>query len=111
MFLSKNKVICLLVISFTGWVFAGYLSIIVSKSDIENAKIDAANNAFNMVYRVLELRNKTTDEDIINEVMLWFENGWTAQTGSLKTLCKFNNEKLDAIMSLDEKATVCRLTM
>lgn len=77
---------------------------------MESIKINSAQNAFNIIDKVIMANDFKTDDDMIFFVKKWFANGWTAQTGSFATLCEYDRDKLLTIMSKDAVAVTCRYT-
>ncbi|AUI86320.1 hypothetical protein BS333_07905 [Vibrio azureus] len=64
-------------------------------------------NAYNIVIQAL--RKKRTQQEIVQTMQYWFENEWTAQTGSVTTLCEYGRDKLRRILTEEGVTTVCRL--
>ncbi|WP_196584608.1 hypothetical protein, partial [Aliivibrio fischeri] len=79
-----------------GWFFSLVLAYrLKTISDIEDleayVQVKTSENAFNMVSPLLK---EKTDEEIIQQIELWFHKGSTAQTGSIVTLCENNRDAL-----------------
>ncbi len=104
---SKNKILLFSLISISGWIFASYIMLCEVRTEREYIKVMVSENAFNIVSQALQ--DKKTDKDIINQMELWFSKGWTAQTGSVTTICNNNRDAFKKIMSDDSITTICRL--
>lgn len=105
--LSQKKILCFSLISILGWLFASYLMVthLSNDRDFINDKITV--NAYNIVSQ--SLQDKESDHEIIKQIQFWFTNDWTAQTGSVTTICNNDRDKLKQILSDSAIVTICRL--
>ncbi|PTB34037.1 hypothetical protein [Photobacterium phosphoreum] len=105
--LNKKNILWYSFISVTGWLFAAYLMFMHLDSDraFINDKITV--NAYNIVSQ--SLQDKKSDQEIIEQIQFWFKNGWTAQTGSVTTICNNDRQKFKKILSDSAIVTICRL--
>ncbi|MUK90874.1 hypothetical protein GNP80_00195 [Aliivibrio fischeri] len=102
----------LFLFGMAGWIVALLLVLKLSSvNDFErleaHVKTKAAENAFNIVSQALQ--DKKTDEDIVKQMEVWFKDGWTAQTGSVTTICDNDRSLFLNIMNEETISTVCRL--
>ncbi|KAE8177309.1 hypothetical protein [Photobacterium carnosum] len=104
---SKKKIFLFSLISITGWLFASFIMHTEIKTDHEYIKVKISENAFNIVSQALQ--DQKTDKEIIQQMEIWFDKGWTAQTGSVTTICNNNRAAFKQIMSDNTITTICRL--
>lgn len=104
---SKNKILIFSFVSVMGWIFASFLMLTEIRSDREYIKVKVSENAFNIVSQALQ--DKKSDEEIIKQMEVWFSKEWTAQTGSVTTICDNNRDAFKKIMSDSAITTICRL--
>ena len=102
----------LFILGIAGWVMSLVLifklNTVNEIDDLkEHIQVKTAENAFNIVSQALQ--DKKTDEEIIKQMEIWFSTGWTAQTGSVTTICDNNRNAFRKIMKDDTIAIVCRL--
>lgn len=105
--LSQNKILCYSLISVSGWLFAAYLMFMHLNSDRHFINDKITENAYNIVSQ--SLQDQKTDPEIVAQVQGWFAKGWTAQTGSVTTICDNDREKFKQILSDSAIVTICRL--
>ncbi len=105
--LSQKKILCYSLISISGWLFAAYLIFIHLNNDRDFINDKITVNAYNIVSQ--SLQNKKSDQEIIEQIQFWFANDWTAQTGSVTTICDNDRDKLKQILSDSAIVTICRL--
>ncbi|PSU88964.1 hypothetical protein [Photobacterium kishitanii] len=104
---SKNKTLLFSFIAVTGWLFAFYIMLIEVRTERDYIKEKVSENAFNIVSQALQ--NKKDEKEIIAQMESWFSKGWTAQTGSVTTICNNNRDAFKEIMSDDTIKIICRL--
>lgn len=56
------------------------------------------------------LRELTTEEQIVEEIEKWKDDGWSAQIGGMRTLCSISPDRLTGLMTPDTVTRVCRIT-
>ena len=105
--LSQKKILCYSLISISGWLFAAYLMFTHLNNDRSFINDKITENAYNIVSQ--SLQDKKTDPEIIVQIQEWFAKGWTAQTGSVTTICDNDRDKLKRILSDSAIVTICRL--
>ena len=88
-------------------MFAAYLIFIHLNNDRDFINDKITVNAYNIVSQ--SLQNKKSDQEIIEQIQFWFANDWTAQTGSVTTICDNDRDKLKQILSDSAIVTICRL--
>lgn len=99
--------ILLLALSLSGWITGGILYYLAMENDrlLLYKRLDTA---FNITDQMLNKSNNS--EAILNEIKIRISSGATAQTGSLKTLCKSDDgARLETIMSKEDVKKVCTL--
>lgn len=112
--LSQKKILCYSLISISGWLFAAYLMFTHLSNDRDFINDKITENAYNIVSQ--SLQDTKTDPEIVAQVQDWFAQvqdwfakGWTAQTGSVTTICDNDRDKLKQILSDSAIVTICRL--
>ena len=105
--LSQKKILCYSLISISGWLFAAYLMFTHLSNDRDFINDKITENAYNIVSQ--SLQDTKTDPEIVAQVQDWFAKGWTAQTGSVTTICDNDRDKLKQILSDSAIVTICRL--
>lgn len=56
------------------------------------------------------LRDLTTEEQIVEEINKWKNDGWSAQIGGMRTLCSISPDRLTGLMTPETVTKVCRIT-
>ncbi|MDK9779855.1 hypothetical protein KIT90_00540 [Vibrio sp. B172a] len=107
--MNRKKLIFLFSLSFSGWFFSGFLLYNYMEEQRDHLESMVSENAYNIVAQAIQ--EDKSQEDIIASMEFWFENNWTAQTGSVTTLCKFGRDKLKRILTDEGVTTVCRLNL
>ncbi|MCG9659728.1 hypothetical protein [Vibrio mediterranei] len=87
-------------------VLAAY-SIEEQLKEVHHYKYLASETSFNIVEQAL--KGKTSEEVILETVRMWQRDKWTAQTGSLKTLCLLAPTRLEEVMLSTTVHKVCIL--
>ncbi|SMY32217.1 hypothetical protein [Photobacterium andalusiense] len=105
--LNKKNILWYSFISVSGWLFAAYLMFMHLDSDRDFINDKITVNAYNIVSQ--SLQDKKSDQEIIEQIQFWFKNGWTAQTGSVTTICNNDRKKFKQILSDSAIVTICRL--
>ena len=105
--MNKRRLIILLLLSFTGWLFSSAMLYNYMSEQQQHLESISTENAYNIVIQAL--RKKRTQQEIVQTMQYWFENEWTAQTGSVTTLCEYGRDKLRKILTEEGVTTVCRL--
>ncbi|PSW63397.1 hypothetical protein C0W54_01950 [Photobacterium kishitanii] len=105
--LDKKKIALYSLISISGWIFAAYLMFMHLHNDRTLINDKITENAYNIVSQ--SLQDKKTDQEIVAQMQLWFADGWTAQTGSVTTICDNDRSKFKQILSDSSITTICRL--
>lgn len=87
----KERIIRYLVIllAFSGWITAGvtYKAIAEHQDFMTDAKLWNATHILEDAFQ-----HTSNREDALNLVNEWIKKGWTAQTGSLVTICESSPE-------------------
>ncbi|MEZ9233848.1 hypothetical protein AB4259_22620 [Vibrio amylolyticus] len=96
-----------LVSSVVAWTITAAIAIWAFSDEEEQVNFLASEYAFNVVEQ--GLAGKSDPKLQVEQVANWKKNGWSAQTGAIKTLCNINKERMELFM--DEKVVkdVCRL--
>ncbi len=63
--------------------------------------------AYNVV--AYGLKDATTDEEVVEDIMVWHNDKWGAQIGALTTLCRIDPDQLHGLMSPETAVKVCRV--
>jgi hypothetical protein len=102
----KVTVFCVLILVFSGWITS---AVQIYLADVNNKLLlnNSLDNPFNLVRLQLNIeRDKYSPLDLIK---LWLENGWTAETGSLRTICFNDRSRLSSILTENEISIACSL--
>jgi hypothetical protein len=67
----------------------------------------ASDNAYNIVEKAVQGVSGPIDMVLIAQK--WENDGWTAQTGSLKTLCHYDRHRLEDFAPIESINTICIL--
>ncbi|MFV8458768.1 hypothetical protein ACNO5M_27205 [Vibrio owensii] len=105
--MNKQKLTYLFLLSFSGWIFSGYLLYNYMAEQRQHLESMGTENAYNIVTQALQ--EDKSQKEIVATMEEWFEKEWTAQTGSVTTLCEFGRDKLKRILTEDGVTTICRL--
>lgn len=105
--LSKKLIYLFAVISLSGWLVSSLLIVLDNRNEKQYINEKISENAFNIVHQALQ--DKKNDAEIVAQMQEWFDKGWTAQTGSITTICDNDRAKFNKILSNDSIAIVCRL--
>lgn len=99
----------LLLSGVSGWVIALILVFFsYGRMDVDTLiKTKISENAFNIVSQ--SLQGKDSDKEIVSQMKEWFDKGWTAQTGSVQTICDNDRNLFKKIMTEETISTICRL--
>lgn len=103
---KKITISLLLILALSGWVTSA-IQVYLSNENKALLLDKILDNPFNLVY--LQLQVKRDIKDPVEMIQFWVKNGWTAETGSLLTICNNNKEKLSSILSNDQINEACRL--
>ncbi|CEO41733.1 hypothetical protein C0W35_06045 [Photobacterium kishitanii] len=103
---KKIIILLLLMLALSGWITTAVQIYLVSenKALLLDKILD---NPFNLVS--LQLQVERDIKDPVEIIKFWVKNGWTAETGSLLTICNNNKEKLSSILSNAQINDACRL--
>jgi hypothetical protein len=107
--LNKKLIFLFSIISLTGWMLSSFLIISNHNEEKMFIKEKITENAFNIVHQ--SLQDKKNDDEIVAQMQDWFDKGWTAQTGSIITICDNNRDRFKKILSDNAISTVCRLRL
>ncbi len=105
--MNKKITISLLsILTLSGWITTAVQIYLASenKALLLDKILD---NPFNLVS--LQLQIERDIKDPVEIIQFWVKNGWTAETGSLLTICNNNKDKLSSILSSDQINEACRL--
>lgn len=105
--MNKKRLSWLLILSVSGWLFSSYLLFNYMHQQRHELQEMATENAFNIVSQALQ--DVKYQQGIVATMELWFDNHWTAQTGSVTTLCELGRPKLRRILTEDGVSTICRM--
>ncbi|CEO39765.1 hypothetical protein C0Z01_02055 [Photobacterium kishitanii] len=89
--MNKSISALLVLLALSGWITGGIFSYYSKVNDDYVTKM-AGENAFNIIEQ--SLKNNHTEADILAQIQKWKKDGWTAQTGSIITLCNLDPQKL-----------------
>ncbi|MCD9513838.1 hypothetical protein [Photobacterium carnosum] len=102
-----NKIISvfLVLLAFSGWITGGVLIYGVNMNRDYATKM-AGENAFNIIEQ--SLHNDHSEAVILANIELWKQDGWTAQIGSIITLCQSDPQRFQPWISAKNIPQICK---
>lgn len=105
--MNKLMTVLLILLALSGWISSGVF-IYLSKINHDYAIKMTGENAFNIIEQSLK---KSHSEDVIlTKIKLWKQDGWTAQIGSIITLCQTDRQRFRQWVSADNLLKICEGT-
>ncbi len=103
--MNKLMSVFLVLLAFSGWI-TGSIFLYASKVNNEYASEMAGENAFNIIEQ--SLKNDHSEAEVLAEIKRWNQNGWTAQTGSVITLCQSDRQRFRQWVTEKNISQICK---
>ncbi|PSU74846.1 hypothetical protein [Photobacterium phosphoreum] len=104
--MNKLMSVFLVLLALSGWITGGVFIYGATMNHNYATKMAEA-NAFNIIEQ--SLHNTDSEAAVLAKVMLWKQEGWTAQTGSITTLCQSDRQQLRHWVTANNISKICKL--
>ena len=104
--MNKLMSVFLVLLALSGWITGGVFIYGTTMNHNYATKM-AGENAFNIIEQ--SLHNTDSEAAVLAKVMLWKQEGWTAQTGSIATLCQSDRQQLRHWVTAKNISKICKL--
>lgn len=102
--MNKLMSVFLVLLALSGWITGGIFMYGV-KMNQENVTKMAGENAFNIIDQSLHHAN--SEAAILAKIKQWKQDGWTAQTGSITTLCQNDPQRFSHWVTVKNISKIC----
>lgn len=102
--MNKIMSVFLVLLALSGWITGGVF-LYISKINQDYATKMAGENAFNIIEQSLD--NSHSEAEILAKIQLWKQDRWTAQTGSIITLCQTDRQRFRQWVAVKDISQIC----
>ncbi|MEC6795771.1 hypothetical protein VXS03_01755 [Photobacterium sp. S4TG1] len=105
--MNKLMSVFLVLLALSGWVTGGVF-LYGTKINKDYATKMAGENAFNIIEQ--SLHHTDSEAAILAKIALWKKDNWTAQTGSIITLCQSDRQQFRHWVTVKNISKICEQT-
>ncbi|SMY15097.1 hypothetical protein [Photobacterium aquimaris] len=102
--MNKLMAALLLLLAFSGWITSA-IFIYQSKNNDNYVVKMLGENAFNIIEQ--SLSKSHSEAEVLTQIQQWKNDGWTAQTGSIATLCQYDRQRFKQWVAAKNLEQIC----